>query len=159
MFNNPYYASAYSPQQTKERIDNQIAQLQQMKEQIPQAPMPQPTNLTQNFQIAPTNQGMMKYANSIDDVNKELVFGETPFFSKDLSVLWIKNAKGEIKAYTLAEIVQKDEKDLQIEFLQAQIEELKKGMKVNESSNEYDDESVEDEESSSSKAIRGNKIK
>ncbi len=159
MFGSPYYTSAYNPQQTKERIDNQIAQLQQMKDQLPQVPVPQPTNLTQNFQISPTNQGAMKYVNSIDDVHKELVFGDTPFFSKDLSVLWIKNAKGEIKAYTLAEIVQKDEKDLQIEFLQAQIEELKKGMINDESSNEYDYESVESKESSSTKAIRGNKKK
>lgn len=41
----------YNPQITKDRIDQQIAQLQQMKEQIVQ-PM-QPTSLTQNFQLAP----------------------------------------------------------------------------------------------------------
>ena len=48
---NPYFNS----QQTKDRIDNQILQLQQMKEQLSQQPIPQPTNLTQNFQIAPNN--------------------------------------------------------------------------------------------------------
>ena len=150
---NPYY----NPQQTKDRIDNQILQLQQMKEQLAQ-PVPQPTNLTQNFQIAPNNNGGMRYANSIDEVNKETVFVDTPFFSKDLSTLWIKNMNGEVKAYTLAEIIIKDEKDLQIEFLQAQIEELKKGMRVYES-NDYVDESTSDEESSSSKTVRGIKKK
>lgn len=152
---NPYF----NPQQTKDRIDNQILQLQQMKEQIAQQPIPQPTSLTQNFQIAPNNNNIIKYVNSIDDVNKEIVFGDTPFFSKDMSALWIKNTKGEIKSYTLAEVVIKDEKDLQIEFLQAQIEELKKGMKVYESDNEVIDESGEDEESSSTKTIRGIKKK
>ena len=44
-----------------------------------------------------------------------------------------KNTKGDIKTYELKEIVQKDEKDIQIEYLQAQIEELKKGMNKDES--------------------------
>jgi hypothetical protein len=66
-------------------------------------------------------------------VQKELISGETPFFSKDMSVLWVKNTKNEIRTYELTEIIPKDNKDLQIEYLQAQIEELKKGMKQNES--------------------------
>ena len=67
----------------------------------------------------------MRYANTIDDVNKETVYFDTPFFSKDMSVLWIKNVKGDIKTYELNEIIPKDAKDMQIEFLQAQINELK----------------------------------
>lgn len=120
----------YSPQATADRIDASIAQLQQMKQQLPQAPTP--TAINQTFQLAPTSQSLIKYVNSIEDVNRELIIGETPFFSKDMSVLWVKNIKGEIKSYELKEIIQKDEKDLQIEFLQAEIEELKKGMKANE---------------------------
>lgn len=147
MFNNPYY----NPQASLDRINNQIAELEKMKQQIPQQ-LQQPTNLTQNFQIAPQTQTGIRYANSIDEVKKEMIISDTPFFSKDMSVLWIKNIKGEIKAYTLAEIVEKDEKDLQIEFLQAQIKELKKGMSTYESSDEYVDESVESEESSSIKS-------
>ena len=54
-----------------------------------------------------------------------MVIGDTPYFSKDMSVVWIKNIKGEIKTYELNEIVPKDEKDLQIEYLKSQIEELK----------------------------------
>ena len=48
-----------------------------------------------------------------------------------MSVVWIKNNKNDIKTYELNEIVPKDSKDLQIEYLQAQIEELK-GMIKNE---------------------------
>lgn len=128
MFNNPYY----NPQASLDRINNQIAELEKMKQQIPQQ-LQQPTNLTQNFQIAPQTQTGIRYANSIDEVKKEMIISDTPFFSKDMSVLWIKNIKGEIKAYTLAEIVEKDEKDLQIEFLQAQDEKyLKKIIEQNQ---------------------------
>ena len=92
-------------------------------------------------------------------MQKELVLGDTPYFSRDMSVVWIKNHKGEIKAYTLAEIVQKDEKDLKIEYLQAQIEELKKGMNKDESVYEHDDESIKDEESASTETVRRTKKK
>ena len=148
----------YNPQAASERIDNQINQLQQMKAQLP--PMTQPTNLTQNFQLTPPGHSTIRYTNSIDDVNKELVIGETPFFSKDMSVLWIKNIKGEVKAYSLAEIVQKDEKDLMIESLQMQIDELKKGMSIDAKSiNDDADESAEGEESSDVSNARKSKTK
>lgn len=126
MYNNPYMAN-FNPnlgQQTlNERIDNQIAQLNQMKEQIKNNAQ-QPA-INQTFQLAPTNNHTMRYANTIDDVNKEIVYFDTPFFSKDMSVLWIKNVKGDIKTYELNEIIPKDAKDMQIELLQAQINELK----------------------------------
>lgn len=141
MYNNPYM---YNPQANIDRINNQIAELERMKSQIPQQV---PTNLTQNFQLAPQNREVIRYANSIDDVQKEIIIGETPYFSKDMSVVWIKNNKGEIKTFELNEIVPKDEKDIKIELLQAQIEELKKGMKENASTSYANvDESVEDEE-------------
>ena len=135
MYNNPYinnYNPALGQQNMNERIDNQIAQLQQMKEQL-QKPIPQPTNLTQNFQISPTNREVIRYANSMEEVQRDMVIGDTPYFSKDMSVVWIKNTKGEIKTYELREIVVQDDKDIKIEYLQAQIEELKKGMAKNES--------------------------
>lgn len=137
MYNNPYMASAYSPQASIDRINSQIAELEKMKQQIPQQPM-QPTNLTQNFQIAPTNREVIRYAASMEEVQRDMVIGDTPYFSKDMSVVWIKNTKNEIKTYELKEIVAKDSKDLQIEYLQAQIEELKKGMTVHESSTDVD---------------------
>lgn len=133
MFNNPY-VNAYNPQPSVDRINAQINELENMKKQIQQPQqLQQPTNLTQNFQLAPTNNNVIKYANSIEEVQRNMVLGDTPFFSNDMSVLWLKNTKGEIKTYELNEIVPKDEKDIQIEFLMAQINELK-GM-INHESN------------------------
>ena len=157
MYNNPYINS-YNPQVSVDRINSQIAELEKMKTQM-QQPIQPPTNLTQNFQIAPTNRDVIKYATSIDEVQRDMVVGDTPYFSKDMSVVWIKNTKGDIKTYELNEIIPKDNKDLQIEYLQAQIEELKKGMIKNEPSNEYVDEPVEDEEPSSVQPTRRNKKK
>lgn len=133
MYQNPYmqnYNPNFAPQSLNDRIDNQIAQLNQMKEQIKNNSQ-QPA-INQTFQLAPSHQNGMKYANTIDDVNKETVYFDTPFFSKDMSILWLKGAKGDIKTYELTEIVAKDEKDLQIELLQTQINELRKEMKNNE---------------------------
>lgn len=145
MYNNPYmpnYTAGYNQQSINDRIDSQIAQLQQMKDQLKNNPIQQPNQqpaINQTFQLAPNNNGGIKYVNSIEEVNKETVFVDTPFFSKDLSVMWLKNASGDTKAYELNEIVEKDEKDLQIEFLMAQIEDLKKGMIKYEQSSSNDD--------------------
>lgn len=119
MYNNPYMTNV----SLNERIDNEIERLKQMKTQVQQ-----PVPITQNFQLAPTHNGI-RYANTIDDVKKEIVYFDTPFFSKDLSVLWVKNNKGDIKAYELKEIVQKDDKDIQIEYLMEEIDKLKGMMK------------------------------
>lgn len=118
----------YNPQPSVDRINAQIAELENLKKQIPQQ---QPTNLTQNFQLAPTTG--IKYANSMEEVQKNMIVGDIPFFSNDMSVVWIKCTNGDIKTYELKEIVQKDEKDIKIEYLQAQVEELKKEMKKDES--------------------------
>lgn len=142
MYNVPFY----NPQASIDRINSQIAELEKMKQQIPAQPI-QPTNLTQNFQLAP-NSTTMRYANSIDEVQKDLVIGDTPFFSKDLSVMWIKDIKGNIKSYELNEIVQKDEKDLQIEYLQAQVDELKGMIKNEKSNDECTSPTIENDESS-----------
>ena len=149
MYNNPYMLNTYNHQMNVDRIDDQINQLQALKKQM-QQPVQQPTNLTQNFQLAPQTRDVIKYANSIDEVQRDMVIGDTPYFSKDMSIVWIKNTKGEIKTYELTEIIPKDNKDLQIEYLQAQIEELKKGMNTNESNNDVNESSTEPIESKKS---------
>lgn len=136
MYTNPYL-SAYNSQANLDRINAQINELEKIKSQM-QQPVQTPTNLTQNFQLAPTNRDVIRYAASMEEVQRDAVLGETPYFSKDMSVVWVKNTKGEIKTYELNEIVPKDDKDLKIEYLQAQIEELKKGMKNNESNSNVD---------------------
>lgn len=158
MFNNPYN---YNYQANLDRINNQIAELEKMKNQISSNPLPQPTNLTQNFQLAPSNNSPMRFANSIEDVKKEIVVANTPYFSDDLSVVWVKNIKGDIKAYEMKEIVEKDEKDIKIDYLTAQVEELKRRLE-NESDAIIDKpikESTENEEPSSSASVRAGKKK
>lgn len=124
MYNNAYY-NPYGQQSLSDRIDNQIAQLTQMKEQMKN----QQPAINQTFQLAPTGTNTLRYANTIDDVSKEIIYGDTPFFSKDMSVVWVKNTKGNIKTYELKEIIPMDSKDIQIQYLQTQIEELKGMMK------------------------------
>lgn len=130
MYGNPYMPQTFNRQEAVDRINANMNELERLKQQLQQPPQ-QPTNLTQNFQLAPQNRDVIKYATSIDEVNRDMVIGDTPYFSKDMSVVWIKNTKGEIKTYELTEIIPKDSKDLQIELLQSQIEELK-GMINNE---------------------------
>ena len=121
----------YNPQYNVDRIDAQINSLERLKGQMSQQPN-QPA-INQTFQLAPNAQQYgIKTVNDINEVKRELVFYDTPYFSKDMSVVWIKNIRGDIKTYELNEIIPKDEKDIQIEMLQAQIDELKKGMVVNE---------------------------
>lgn len=119
MYGNPYNNQLYMQdlQGLRERIDRQI----QMANQQPQQAAP----ITQNFQLAPNqNASAIKYANSIEDVKKELVFSDTLFVNKEYTLLWLKNASGEVKTYELKEMVVKDEKDLKIAELEAKIDML-----------------------------------
>lgn len=138
-----------------ERINNQIAELEKIRNQ-----MQQPVPITQNFQIAPSNRDIIRYATSIEEVQRDLVLGETPYFSKDMSVVWIKDTKGNIKTYELNEIIPKDDKDIRIEFLEAQIKELREEMNnaksnvinVNESTKDEESSNVSDDKSSTKKS-------
>jgi len=154
MYGNQFYRSQYNI----DNINNQIAELERLKAQIPQQ-MQQPANINQTFQLAPTNQNGIKYANSIDEVNKEIIYCDTPFFSKDLSVLWIKNVKGEVKSYELNEIIQKDDKDILIENLQYQVKELRKEIENAKPINYDVTEPIESEEPSNVQIYRTSKKK
>lgn len=160
MYNSPFN-NVYTPQANIDRINNQIAELEKMRNQFQQqSSQPQATNLTQNFQLAPVNREVIRYANSIEDVQKDIVVGDTPYFSRNMDVVWIKNIKGDIKTYELTEIIPKDDKDIQIEFLKSQIEELKKGMMVNAKPNDNDvNEPIEDEKPSNVSNGRTSKAK
>lgn len=108
-YNPPYYMMDKQPQQY-------------------QPPAPQsPPNINQTFQLAPNQpNNNVKYAESKEEVKKELVFGDTIFVNKAYDRMWLKNARGETKEYELIEIVELDPKDAEIKKLQAQIEDLKK---------------------------------
>ena len=134
---NPNFSQQYQQDlmNMRERIDRQLQQVQT------QPQFNQPAPITQNFQLAPNqNQNGIKYANSIDDVKKELVFVDTLFVDKDYTQLWLKNALGEVKTYKLEEVIEVDEKDRKIAELTAKIDKLESEMKSNESAtdgNEY----------------------
>lgn len=135
MYQNPYYNNYNQP----------------IPQQIPQ----QQTPITQNFQLSPTHTGL-RYANSVDDVRKELVYFETPYFSRDMRFMWIKNVKGEVTPYEIKKIEYKDEKDLQMEQMQREIDELKE--KLNEKSSISDDiEPVENKKSSNVSNVKSRK--
>ena len=165
MYNGQPYIpnyNSYNPQPSLDRINDQINQLETMKKQLQQTPpiQPQPTNLTQNFQLAPqTNREVIKYANNMEEVERDIVMGETPYFSKDMTIVWVKNLKGDIKTYELTEIVPQDEKDIQIALLQNQIEELRKEMRNNEQSYTNVDEPKNETSSTTSDEYVGTTIK
>lgn len=121
MYGNPYY----NPQMNIDRINNQIKELENMRNQYQNIPQQNtvPTNLTQNFQISPNSgvQNGIKYVSSTDDVKKELVFTDTLFVNKEYTTLWLKNVQGEVKTYGLKEIIELDEKDQKIAELMAKI--------------------------------------
>lgn len=120
---NPNNMYMQDLQNMRDRIDNQMRQLQQF-----QQPMQQPTAINQTFQLAP-NQNINdldgKYANNIDEVKNTLALKNTLFIDKDMKNLWFKNADGTVRTFTLQEVIELDEKDKQILDLQKQIQELK----------------------------------
>lgn len=144
---NPYNNQMYMNdlQNMRDRIDRQLQMANQNQ--------PQSTPITQNFQLAPSqNNNGIKYVNSIDDVKKELVFVDTLFVNKEYTQLWHKNASGEIKTYELREIIEKDEKDLKIEQLEAKINMLVKERENEQYVNEDANGATSSKKSTSSKS-------
>ena len=91
--------------------------------------------ITQNFQLSPISN--FKIVSAKEDVEKEMVLNDTYFLGKDLTDFWIKNSRGDIRSFELNEIIPKDEKDLLIEKLQKQIEEMKGSAKDDATTNEH----------------------
>jgi len=132
---NPNNMYMQDLQQMRDRIDQQMRQAQQQFQQMPQTPQ-----INQTFQLAP-NQNLNdldgKYANNIDEVKNTLTLKNTLFVDKEMKNLWFKGADGNIKTYTLSEVIELDEKDKQIILLQRQIEEMK-GMILNAKQSDND---------------------
>lgn len=128
---NNYYQDL---QNMRDRIDNQMRQMQPM--QMPQ----QPTAINQTFQLAPnqaSNELESRYATNEDEVKNTLVMKTGLFINKDFTTLWIKDITGNIRTFSLNEVIQLDEKDKQILALQKQIEDMK-GM-INNAKSDYVD--------------------
>lgn len=150
MYNNPYIQ--YNPQTEIDVLNARIGEMEKAKAKLQQQQATLPA-INQTFQLSPTGSSSIKYVNSIEDVKKEIIFGDTPFFSKDMSIMWIKNMKGDIKSFELKEIVEKDEKDMLIDALMLQIEDLKKEKNNNEQPNiKFTNGTIKNEKSSKGKS-------
>lgn len=146
MYGNPYNNQMYMQdlQGLRDRIDRQMQMANQNQ--------PQTTPITQNFQLAPTQNNGIKYVSSIEDVKKELVFADTLFVNKEYTLLWVKNTSGEVKTYELREMIVKDEKDLKIEELEAKIDKLIKEKENEQYVNENDAGSTSSKKPSNGKS-------
>lgn len=122
---NPYNYNPYQELQSmRDRIDKTMQQYQQQNQHVQQ----QPTNLTQNFQLAPMQQQndlQARYVNNIDEVKNIFVMREGLFVNKEKNLLWIKDINGNIKSYSLTEIIESDPKDIEINNLKKEIEDMK----------------------------------
>lgn len=122
---NPYNYNPYQELQSmRDRIDKTMQQYQQQNQHVQQ----QPTNLTQNFQLAPMQQQndlQARYVNNVDEVKNTFVMREGLFVNKEKNLLWIKDINGNIKSYSLTEIIESDPKDIEINQLKKEIEDMK----------------------------------
>ena len=155
--NYPYYQpnSMYMQdlQAMRDRIDQQMRNAQQYQSQMAQTPQ-----INQTFQIAPNqslNELEGKYVNNIEEVKNTLTLKNTLFVDKEMKNLWFKGTDGNIKTYTLSEVIELDEKDKQIILLKRQIEEMK-GMILNakQSVNDNVDESVTNTKSTNVSTVK-----
>lgn len=134
---NPYqYVNNFSPynqnsiqqlEQMRDQLDARIqtAQQQQQQSQMQQSQPQMPTNLTQNFQLAPqTNSNselQCQYADNIEEVKSTFVMKNAVFVSKDLSTFWFKDVSGNIRTFKTEEIIPRDEKDIEIQQLKEKL--------------------------------------
>lgn len=116
-------------QQMRDKIDKQIQQSQQAQQQPQIMPNSQPTSLTQNFQLAPQQNNNSelesRYAESIDEVKNTFVMKTAIFATKDFGTIWLKDVSGNIRTFNTEEVFEIDEKDIQIQNLQRELEEMK----------------------------------
>lgn len=137
-FNNPYNPYTQNNIQQMEQIRDQwdakiqLAQQQQQQQQsqMQQQPIPQgQVPITQNFQLAPqTNNNSeleSRYAENIDEVKNTFVMKTGIFTTKDFSTIWLKDVSGNIRTFKTEEIIERDEKDIQIQNLQRELAEMK----------------------------------
>lgn len=133
-----YYPNYYNSQNAnniqemqnlRDRLDRQISQAQIAQTQTYQPFSPQTTpQIQQTFQLNNPQQNSTdfdaKYANNIDEVKNSLVLKSTLFITKDITTMWLKDVSGNIKTYSLTEVIEKDEKDKKIDELTKQIENM-----------------------------------
>lgn len=112
-----------------QNIKNETEQRLQQAMQYQNIP-PNTPSINQTFQLAPNqynsnNDYDAKTAKSVDDIKNTLAMKTTLFLNDNKDTLWIKDVNGNVKTYTLQEVIELDEKDKKILELQKQIDELK----------------------------------
>lgn len=135
VYGNPNQFYLQDLQNIRDKIDNQMRQLNQNAMQPNNPPA-----INQTFQLAPnqTNQDLeAKYATNIDEVKNTLVMKTGIFTNKDFSTIWIKDITGNIRTFSTQEVIELDEKDKKILELEKQIENMK-GMMLNAKSDTVD---------------------
>ena len=144
--NNQYYMQNMQDlQNMKERIDKQMQQMQQFNQnQVQnQQPIPQPQpQIHQSFQLAPQNsfsEIQAKYVSDINDVKNTFVMSLGMFLNKEMTTLWLKNINGEIRTFSLNEIIEQDPKDIEINNLKQELENMKLLVSENKVKEEKED--------------------
>lgn len=133
---NNFYGGLYNPQMNIDRINRQIEELNNLKNQMqnpPQMMNTQTPAINQTFQLANTNTANDfdgRYAKDIEEVKNTLALKNTFFINKATDTLWLKDVSGKIRTFTLTEVVELDEKDKEILALKKEIENMK-GMMLN----------------------------
>lgn len=113
-------------QNMKDKIDKNMQNYQQVQNQFMQPQQQAP--ITQNFQIAPqTNPSELQsaYVNNVDEVRNIFMTKNGIFVNKELTSAWFKDTEGKIKTYSLIEVIEKDEKDVEIERLKDEINQMR----------------------------------
>lgn len=113
-------------QNMKDKIDRNMQNYQQVQNQFMQPQQQAP--ITQNFQIAPqTNPSELQsaYVNNVDEVKNIFMTKNGIFVNKELTSAWFKDTEGKIKTYSLIEVIEKDEKDIEIERLKDEINQMR----------------------------------
>ena len=136
---NPYqYVNNFSPynqnsiqqlEQMRDQLDARIQTAQQQQQQSQQQQTPQIPQINQSFQLAPTTNSNSelegRYAENIDEVKNTFVMKTGIFATKDYSTVWVKDVSGNIKIFKTEEIIPRDEKDMQIQALQEELNSMK----------------------------------
>lgn len=128
--NNPMYMqNLQSLQDMRDRIDSQMKQMQQFNQNQMQQQVPQPQpQIHQSFQLAPQSsfsEIQAKYVSDINDVKNTFVMSLGMFLNKEMTTLWLKNINGEIRTFSLNEIIEQDPKDIEINNLKQELENMK----------------------------------
>ena len=148
--NQLYMQNMQDLQNMREKIDRQMQQMQQLNQNQMQQ-QPTPTNLTQNFQLAPNpnnNELESKYANNIDEVRNTFVMKTGVFVNKDFTSMWVKTTDGNIKTYELNEVIQQDPKDVEINNLKLELQKMREMINYD---NKSDVDNTDYDESNESK--------